>query len=69
MIAKNYTMQNAIVLPSRRDAKKIERVLWKFPPTHLCIAMKKLLKDLASEKKRFKLCKVLRSQLSLYIYI
>ena len=40
---------------------EIERVVWKFrpthPPTHPCIAMKKMLKDLAYEKRKFKICK------------
>jgi hypothetical protein len=31
----------------------------KFPPTHPCVAMRKILKDLASKKRKFKLCKSL----------
>ena len=31
--------------------------LVEIPPTHPCIAMKKLLKDLAFEKRKYKLCK------------
>ena len=41
-----------------------------FPPTHPCIAKRKKLKDLAFEKKQFKLCKSFeKSALSLYIYV
>ena len=47
------------------DAKEIERVLWKFPPTHPCIAMKKSLKGLASTKRKFKLWKKVSNASSL----
>jgi hypothetical protein len=36
------------------DVKDYARVLYTTPPTHPCIAMKKSLKDLASEKRKFK---------------
>ena len=36
-------------------------VLWKFPPTRPCFAMKKKLKDLASKKRKFKPTKTLKS--------
>ena len=45
------TLQNAL--------KIYKNSLVKIPPTHPCISMKKKLKDLASEKMKFKLCKKL----------
>ena len=59
IIANNSIMQILIMSTNRKTHKKIVRVLLKFPPTHLCIAMRKTLKDLASEKRKFKLCKAL----------
>jgi hypothetical protein len=53
-----------------KGKKHIERVLWMFPPTHPCIAKRKKLKDLASEKRKFKLCKSFeKSDIYIYIYI
>ena len=52
------------------DAKDIERVLWNFPPTHPCVAMKKKLKDVAFEKRSSTFAKSYKkiSSLSIYIY-
>ena len=51
------------------NALEVERVMSKFPSTHPCFAIRKILKDLASEKRKFKLCKQFWKVSSLSLYL
>ena len=57
-MANNFIVQAIVVSPTR-EMQKNRKTCGNSQPTHPCIAMKKTLKDLISEKKKFKLCKKL----------